>query len=86
MYTVWTFDEMVMDDMKVFEGTLNDCLKYIDGDDDCYIIAPDGYTMIGQNLKRFYSIKKFKKGIDKQIKRCYNIIKIKVNELKEKES
>lgn len=58
MYTVWTYDEMVMDDMKVFEGTLNDCLEYIDGDDDCYIIAPDGYTTIGQNLKRFYPIKK----------------------------
>ena len=46
-YTVWTHDDATCDDIKVFDGTLSECRTYIDGDDDeFYILAPDGYTVI----------------------------------------
>ena len=46
MYTVWTFDDMTADDMAVFEGTLEACFEYVDGDDDFYIVEPDGFTVV----------------------------------------
>lgn len=45
MYTVWTHDDMVCDDVKVFEGTLTECREYVDGDTEFYIVEPDGYTV-----------------------------------------
>jgi hypothetical protein len=48
MYTVWTTDYAVCDEVQVFEGTLEACLSYIDGDDDeFYIVEPDGFTVWG---------------------------------------
>ena len=47
MYTVMFFDEMTMDDMAVFTGTLAQCVAYKDDDEDFYIVAPDGFTVVG---------------------------------------
>lgn len=48
-YTVTAFDELCFDDVKVFTGTLNECIEYVKGDTDntdyC-IVAPDGFTAI----------------------------------------
>lgn len=49
MYTVSAYDDMVCDYEVVFEGTLNECRDYVQGDDECddYIItAPDGFTTV----------------------------------------
>lgn len=47
MYTVRFFDEMVMDDMVVFTGTLAQCIACKDNDEEFYIVAPDGFTVVG---------------------------------------
>ena len=47
MYTVWTFDDANCDDEMVFEGTLEECVEYVDGDDEYYIVEPDGFTVVG---------------------------------------
>lgn len=46
MYEVWFEDEMVVDNVKVFSGTYTECKNFIDGDDEYYIVAPDGVTVV----------------------------------------
>lgn len=46
MFTVYTFDEFVLDDVKVFEGTLEECREYVGDSDEFDIIAPDGFTSV----------------------------------------
>ena len=46
MFTVWCEDGMMADEMMVFEGTFEECVEYIDGDTDLYIVAPDGFTVV----------------------------------------
>lgn len=50
MYTVWTYDDTTCDDMMVFEGTLIECLEYVEADEDeeFYIVEPDGFTVVEQ--------------------------------------
>lgn len=50
MYTVWTYDDATCDDMMVFEGTLTECLEYVEADEDeeFYIVEPDGFTVVEQ--------------------------------------
>ena len=45
MYTVWTYDDATCDDEMVFEGTLTECISYVDGDTEFYIVEPDGFTV-----------------------------------------
>ena len=45
MYTVWTYDDATCDDEKVFEGTLTECIEYVDDDIEFYIVEPDGFTV-----------------------------------------
>ena len=55
MYAVMYFDEACYDDITVFHGTLADCRDWIadsianydDDDDDYFIVAPDGFTVVG---------------------------------------
>lgn len=46
MFAVYVFDEMVMDDVAVFEGSLEECNDYVAGDEDegLYIVAEDGFS------------------------------------------
>lgn len=46
MYTVWAFDEMVFDDVVLFTGTLADCKAYKGTNDELYVVAPDGFTVV----------------------------------------
>lgn len=47
MFAVYVFDEMVMDDVMVFEGGLEECRAYVAGDeDDLYIVAEDGFSEV----------------------------------------
>ncbi len=49
MYSVFMYDEMTMDDVVVFEGTLIECKTYIAEDDypeELYIVEPDGFTVV----------------------------------------
>ena len=46
MYTVWAYDYLVKHDIKIFEGTLAECLPFLDDFDDCYIVRPDGHTVL----------------------------------------
>ena len=46
MYTVCFFDEATFDDMAVFTGTLADCKAYKGTDDELYVVAPDGFTVV----------------------------------------
>lgn len=50
MYTVWTYDDATCDDMMVFEGTLTECLEYVEADEDeeFYIVEPDGFSVVEQ--------------------------------------
>lgn len=50
MYTVWTYDDATCDDIMVFEGTLAECLEYVEADEDeeFYIVEPDGFTVVEQ--------------------------------------
>ena len=56
MYTVCFFDESTMDDAVLFSGSvclrhelrrlpLAECLSYVDGDAEMYIVEPDGFTV-----------------------------------------
>lgn len=46
MYTVWTYDDAVCDEVMVFAGGYTECATYIgeDPDGDYYMVMPDGYT------------------------------------------
>lgn len=46
MYSVMYFDEACWDDLIVFVGSLDDCRTYVDGDDELFIVAPDGFTVV----------------------------------------
>ena len=46
MYTVWAFDEMVFDDVVLFTGTLAQCKEFKGTDDELYVVAPDGFTVV----------------------------------------
>lgn len=45
MYTVWAYDYLVKHDIKIFKGTLAECLPFLDDFDDCYIVKPDGTVL-----------------------------------------
>ena len=47
MYTVWTFDEMALEDVMVFSGTFEACMAYVNGEADYYVVAPDGFSVVG---------------------------------------
>ena len=49
MFTVCAYDDMVVDEVVVFEGTLEECRQYIANDewsDELYIVAEDGFTVV----------------------------------------
>ena len=49
MFTVMMHDDMVVDEVAVFKGTLKECQQYIANDewsDEFYIVAEDGYTVV----------------------------------------
>lgn len=47
MFTVWTTDYAVCDDVMVFEGTLEECLEYVGEDtEEFYVVEPDGFTVV----------------------------------------
>ena len=52
MYTVAFYDDGLMDDVKVFVGTLEQCKALIEEegqdeyDEDYFILAPDGFTVV----------------------------------------
>jgi len=48
MYSVWTLDGLWLDDVMVFEGTLEECKAYVaedEFDEELYILEPDGFTV-----------------------------------------
>ena len=45
MYTVWNYDDATCDDKMIFEGTLTECIEYVDDDIELYIVEPDGFTV-----------------------------------------
>ena len=45
MYTVCFFDESTMDEAVLFSGSLAECLSYVGGDAEMYIVEPDGFTV-----------------------------------------
>ena len=50
MFTVYTYDDATFDGMVVFTGSLDACKTFIANDDfadDLYIVAPDGFTVVG---------------------------------------
>jgi len=50
MYSIWTLDGLWLDDVMVFEGTLEECLAYVEEDEypeELYILEPDGFTVYG---------------------------------------
>lgn len=49
MFTVMMHDDMVVDEVAVFEGTLTECQQYVaddEWDDELYIVAEDGFTVV----------------------------------------
>lgn len=46
MFAVCVFDEMVWDDMVVFEGTLEECRAVVAEDEEFFIVAEDGFTVV----------------------------------------
>lgn len=46
MFTVMMYDECVMDAVELFAGSLDECRAFIDGDDDLYIVEPDGFSVV----------------------------------------
>ena len=49
MYTVYMFDEVVVDDVIVFQGTLEECQEFVAEDaypEELYIVEPDGFTVV----------------------------------------
>ena len=50
MFTVYTYDDATFDGMVVFTGSFDACKAFIANDDfadDLYIVAPDGFTVVG---------------------------------------
>lgn len=45
MYTVCYFDEATFDTAIAFTGSLSDCIAYAAGDEELYIVEPDGFTV-----------------------------------------
>lgn len=50
MENIWTvqwINDDTMDDVVIYEGTLEQCKQYIaeDGGDDLFIVEPDGFTV-----------------------------------------
>lgn len=51
MFTVYMYDDGMMDDVMVMQGTLATCQQYVatdDTEDDLFIVAPDGFTVVDQ--------------------------------------
>ena len=49
MFTVMMHDDLVVDEVVVFEGTLAECQQYVADDewgDELYIVAEDGFTVV----------------------------------------
>ena len=49
MFTVYTHDDMVVDEMVLFQGSLEECQQYVAEDewgDELYIVAEDGFTVV----------------------------------------
>ena len=49
MFTVYTHDDLVVDEVVVFEGSLEECQQYVADDewgDELYIVAEDGFTVV----------------------------------------
>jgi hypothetical protein len=49
MFTVMMHDDLVVDTVAVFEGTLTECQQYVADDewsDELYIVAEDGFTVV----------------------------------------
>lgn len=49
MFTVYMYDDGMMDDVMVMQGTLATCQQYVatdDTEDDLFIVAPDGFTVV----------------------------------------
>jgi len=46
MFAVMWFDEATQDDTTLFTGTYEECVTFIDGDEECFIVAPDGFTVV----------------------------------------
>ena len=49
MFVVYMYDDDVMDDVMVMQGTLATCWQYVvtdDTGDDLFIVAPDGFTVV----------------------------------------
>lgn len=49
MFTVMMHDDMVVDEMVVFEGTLEECQQYVADDEwseELYIVAEDGFSVV----------------------------------------
>lgn len=45
IYSVWEIEAGELEDAKVFEGTLEQCLAVVGNDTDSYIVEPDGFTV-----------------------------------------
>jgi hypothetical protein len=49
MFKVYMYDDGMMDDVMVMQGTLATCQQYVatdDTGDDLFIVAPDGFTVV----------------------------------------
>lgn len=46
MFTVRDYNEDYMEETIVFEGTLEQCHEFIGTDEEFYIVASDGFTVI----------------------------------------
>ena len=49
MFTVMMHDDMIVDEMVVFEGNLEECRQYVADDEwseELYIVAEDGFTVV----------------------------------------
>ena len=46
MFTVYAHDDLVCDSVVVFEGTLEECIEYVDGDEEFEVVAEDGFTVV----------------------------------------
>lgn len=46
MFTVRDYNEDYMEETIVFEGTLEQCYEFIGTDEEFYIVASDGFTVI----------------------------------------
>lgn len=53
MFTVRYYDDGLMDEVVIFEGTLDECLAVLaetadDNQEDTFIVEPDGFTVYGE--------------------------------------